>query len=163
MCRHSTHQAAASKIGQPRPLIGLSARLDAEFLGRQLRNVLRLSGLAWAATLRGSVLFDIRINQLRLRGRWATRWAAELFSSGRRIACTVEDISRHGAKVRIGVAQIADENVWLVIRDFEPIAARVMWRRRDRAGVQFTSSQPRDLDLVIMAAKDKLWLARRVR
>jgi hypothetical protein len=76
----------------------------------------------------------------------------------------VEDISKHGAKLRIGAAQIADENAWLVIGDFGPIAVRVVWRRRDRAGVQFNSSQPRDLDLVMMtAAKDNLWQPRRAR
>src|ERR1700682_390922 len=109
MCRRSAYQAATPKSGWARALIGPFARLDAEFWGRQMRNVLRLTGVAWATTLRGSVIFDIRLHQQRLRGRWATWCPAELRSSGGRIACTVEDISRHGAKLRIGAAQIADE------------------------------------------------------
>jgi hypothetical protein len=92
-----------------------------------------------------------------LHRRWVTRWAAELRTSNGGIACTVEDISRHGAKLRIGVAQVADENVSLVIGDFGPVAARLVWRVRDRAGVQFKSSQPWVLDLVMKAAKDNQW------
>jgi hypothetical protein len=98
-----------------------------------------------------------------LHRRWATRWAAELRTSDGMIACTVEDISRHGAKLRIGAAQISDANVWLVIRDFGPVAARVVWRRRDHAGVQFNSSQPWVLDLVMKAAKDNFWPPRTAR
>jgi hypothetical protein len=143
-------------MGWPLALIGLFTRLDAEFWSGQLRNFLRLSGVAWAATLRGSVLFDIRLTQQRRRGRRETRWAAELRSSGGRTACTVEDISRHGAKLRIGAAEIADEKVWLVVGDFGPIAGRVRWRHGDRAGVQFNASQPWGLDLAMMtAAKDR--------
>jgi hypothetical protein len=152
MCRRSAYQAETSKIGRPLALTGLFAQLDTEFWSRQARNVLRRAGVAWAATLRGSVLFDIRVNQQRLRGRWATWWPAELRGSGGRIACTVEDISRHGAKLRIGAAQIADENVWLVVGEFGPIAGRVRWRCRDHAGVQFNASQPWGLDLVMMTA-----------
>jgi PilZ domain-containing protein len=95
--------------------------------------------------------------------RWAARWTAELRTSDGLIACTVEDISSHGAKLRIGAAQIADANVWLVIGDFGPIAARVMWRRGNRAGVQFTSSQPWALDLVMKPDKDNLWPPRKAR
>ena len=99
-----------------------------------------------------------------LHRRWATRWTAELRSSNGRIACTVEDISRRGAKLRIGASQIAYDNVWLVIRDFGPIAARVRWRSRDCAGVQFNSNQTSDLDLMMMtAAKDNLWPPRKAR
>ena len=98
-----------------------------------------------------------------LHRRWATRWTAELHSPDRVIACTVEDISRHGAKLRIGAAQIADENVWLVIRDFGPVAAQVVWRLRDRAGLHFNSSQPWALDLVMKAAKDNFWSPRTAR
>jgi hypothetical protein len=72
---------------------------------------------------------------------------------------------RHGTKSRLcwatsigGIAaQRADENVLLVIGDFEPVAARVVWRLRDPAGVQFNSSQPWVLDLVMNAAKDNQW------
>jgi hypothetical protein len=92
-----------------------------------------------------------------LHRRWMTHWAAELLSIDGRIACTVEDISRHGAKLRIGAAQIADENVCLVVGDFGPVAARMVWRHRDRAGLQFKSSQPWALDLVMKAAKDNRW------
>src|SRR6266567_1835934 len=102
MCGRSANRAATTKFGPSRALIVLLLRLDAGPWGRQLRNVLRLAGVAWASTLRGSVLFDTRLNQQRLRGRCATWCPAELCSSGGRIACTVEDISRYGAKLRIG-------------------------------------------------------------
>jgi PilZ domain len=98
-----------------------------------------------------------------LHRRWAIRWTAELRTSDGRIACTVEDISRHGAKLRIGGAQVADENVCLVIGGFGPVAGRVMWHRRDRAGVQFNSGQPWILDLVMKAAKDNRWPPRTAR
>jgi hypothetical protein len=162
MCRRSVDQAAAPTVGQPLALIGLLPRLDAEFWSGQLRNFLRLTGVAWATTLKGSVLFDARLNQQRRRGRWETRWAAELRSSAGRTACTVEDISRHGATLRIGAAQIADETVWLVVGDFGPIAGRVTWRHGDRAGVQFNPSQAWGLDLAMMtAAKDKPMAAKK--
>jgi hypothetical protein len=98
-----------------------------------------------------------------LHRRWVTRWPAELRTPNGAIACTVEDISRHGAKLRIGAAQGADENVLLVIGDFGPVAARVVWRVRGRAGVQFNSSQPWVLDLVMKAAKDNQWPPRTAR
>jgi hypothetical protein len=98
-----------------------------------------------------------------LHRRWVTRWPAELRTSNGGIACTVEDISRRGAKLRIGTAQITDDNVSIVIGDFGAVAARVVWRLRDRAGVQFNSSQPWVLDLVMKAAKDNLWPPRTAR
>jgi hypothetical protein len=52
---------------------------------------------------------------------------------------------------------------WLVIRDFGPVAARVVWRRRDRAGLHFNSSQPWALDLLMKAAKDNFWPPRTAR
>jgi hypothetical protein len=151
MCRTSTLRGTP-KLGRPTAPIRRFARLDAEFWSRQARHLLRLAGVAWASAFRASVLVDIRLNQQRLRSRPPTRWPAELRSADRRIACTVEDISRHGAKLRIGAAPLADENVWLVIGESAPIAARVRWRRRDRAGVQFNSSHPWDLDPVLMTA-----------
>jgi hypothetical protein len=152
MCRRLAKEAAAPTIGRPLALFGLFPRFDAEFWNEWLRNFLRLSGVAWATTLRGSVLFDIRLNQQRRRRRRATHWAAELCSAGGRAACTVEDISRHGAKLRIGAAQIADETVWLVVGNFGPIAGRVRWRHQDCAGVQFNATQPWGLDLAMMTA-----------
>jgi hypothetical protein len=92
-----------------------------------------------------------------LHRRWLARWPAELRTANGGIACTVENVSRHGARLRIGAAQIPDGNVCLVVRDFGPLVAEVVWRRRDRAGVQFKSSQPWALDLVVKAAKENRW------
>jgi hypothetical protein len=139
-------------IGRARALSGHFPWLDMEFWRGRMRGFLRLSGVAWAATLRGSVLVDLRLNEQRRRSRRATDRAAELRSAGGRISCTVEDISRHGAKLKLGTAQIADETVWLVVGDFGPIAGRVRWRHGDRAGMQFNASQPRGLDLAMMTA-----------
>jgi PilZ domain-containing protein len=97
-----------------------------------------------------------------LHRRWPTRWAAELRTSSGGIACTVEDISRYGAKLKIGTEQIADENVSLAIGDFGVVLARLVWRRRDRVGIQFKASQPWALDLVMRAAKDNYWRPRTV-
>jgi hypothetical protein len=95
-----------------------------------------------------------------LHRRWPTRWAAELRTSSGGIACLVEDISRYGAKLRIGVEQITDENVVLAIGNFGVVHARLVWRRRDRVGIQFKASQPWALDLVMRAAKDNCWRPR---
>jgi len=98
-----------------------------------------------------------------LHRRWATRWAAQLQTSDGRIACTVEDISGRGAKLKIGAQAIADETVGLAIGDLGSVEARLVWRRRDRAGIEFKSSQPWALDLVTKPAKDNYWPPRTAR
>ncbi|MER2249323.1 PilZ domain-containing protein [Methylorubrum podarium] len=57
----------------------------------------------------------------------------------RLVACTVRDLSRTGAKIRVAPEQVLPETFSLVIaaHDLRTMTARLCWRRGDFAGVAF--------------------------
>lgn len=57
----------------------------------------------------------------------------------RLIACTVRDLSRRGAKIRVAAEHVLPETFSLVIaaHDLRTMTARLCWRRGDLAGVAF--------------------------
>jgi hypothetical protein len=92
--------------------------------------------------------------------RWATAWYAELRTRLRPLPCWVEDVSADGAKLRVGFIP-ADftigEPISLVLPNFNAVAARVAWHRRDRIGVHFHESQPWIVELVQGFAQAEDW------
>ncbi|CAO4176082.1 PilZ domain-containing protein [Methylorubrum populi] len=57
----------------------------------------------------------------------------------RLLACTVRDLSRQGAQIRVAPDQVLPETFSLVIagHDLRTMTARLCWRREDLAGVAF--------------------------
>ncbi|QDI79513.1 PilZ domain-containing protein [Methylorubrum populi] len=57
----------------------------------------------------------------------------------RLIACTVRDLSRRGAQIRVASGHVLPETFSLVIaaHDLRTMKARLCWRRGDLAGVVF--------------------------
>lgn len=89
--------------------------------------------------------------------RWATSWYAELYARNGLLPAIVEDVSADGAKLRVGYAPVGGEQVTLVLANFSRVEARVAWRRRDRIGIQFTTSQPWIVELVRLATAAGDW------
>jgi hypothetical protein len=93
--------------------------------------------------------------------RWPTSVLAVLQTRSRHIPCTIENVSRGGARLIVGHAPIGDEEVTLIVPDFGEISARLAWRRRDRVGVQFAPGQLWVVDLMKKAGSDEVPLRSR--
>lgn len=95
------------------------------------------------------------VRQLRkiddLQRRWKTSWPAALRSARGYIPCNIKNISRGGAQLIVEYV-IETDTVSLLIATFDPINARVVWRRRDRVGVQFAPVPLWIVDLMKKAA-----------
>jgi hypothetical protein len=61
----------------------------------------------------------------------------------------IADVSADGAKLRVWSASIDGDDVTLVIPNCNPIEARIAWRRRKCIGVQFLTSQPWIVELLV--------------
>jgi hypothetical protein len=92
--------------------------------------------------------------------RWATAWYADLHTERRPLPCWIEDVSAHGAKLRVGFipAQlVVGEPLSVVLPNFDAIAAHIAWRRRDRIGVEFRSSEPWLVELALRKTAADDW------
>jgi hypothetical protein len=126
--------------------LGNSARIS------RLGNVLRGTGGCCPAFVQimDSRSETNRVRRLRrpvksyLDQRQATAWNAEIHTRSGPVPCIVEDVSVDGAKVRVGCVPIDGDDVTLIIPNYSPITARIVWRRRKCIGVQFSTSQPLD-------------------
>lgn len=73
--------------------------------------------------------------------RLRANWPAELKVDGRRLSCSVLDVSCAGAKVALPAPPSEGEHVWLIIESIGPIAASVAWRRDSLMGLRFANEQ----------------------
>jgi hypothetical protein len=73
--------------------------------------------------------------------RWEIAWNAELHTRSGQLPAIIEDVSADGAKLRVGRVPIDGEQVTLVLPNLSPMEARIAWRRRERIGIQFLTSQ----------------------
>jgi hypothetical protein len=107
----------------------------------------------------------VRPGKTALHRRWATAWAAQLQSRGGSVRCLVEDVSAHGARLRVSAAVDAavDEPASLAFARHTPIPVRIAWHRDDWIGVQFATPQPWLVDLVVQATEIHDWPSRPVR
>ena len=74
--------------------------------------------------------------------RLRANWRAEIRAGGRRIACTVIDISSSGARLKVEAPLAQAERLWLLIDNIVPIAAELAWRRGSDVGLYFRQEQP---------------------
>jgi hypothetical protein len=92
--------------------------------------------------------------------RWTTAWYADLHTEHRPLPCWVEDVSANGAKLRVGFIPAGfavGEKLSLVLPNFDAIAARLAWYRRDRIGVQFCGSERWLVELALGASAADDW------
>jgi PilZ domain len=92
--------------------------------------------------------------------RLRANWPAELRADGRRVACTVLDISSAGASVRLEGALGASDLARLVIGVRAPIAAEVVWRKSGRVGLRFLKMQRWIADLRARRFDPAAWITR---
>src|SRR5581483_726740 len=75
-------------------------------------------------------------------GRWATHVRAEIRTEKGSFSCIVEDVSVAGARINVGAARVTSNHVFLLLEDYGALAARIVWRRRYRVGLQFAVRHP---------------------
>lgn len=90
--------------------------------------------------------------------RLRANWPAEIRRAGHCQPCTVVDISRAGARLRLEKAPDPCEQVWLIIANIGPIAAEVAWRRGADAGLHFFKDQQWIPQLVATRFDAAAWL-----
>lgn len=94
--------------------------------------------------------------------RLRANWPAELRTNGgRRLKCTILDLSTEGARVRLAAELGAFRQGRLVIDNMPPIAAALAWRRRDEAGLRFLAEERWVLELCAQRFDPAAWLKRR--
>jgi PilZ domain len=74
--------------------------------------------------------------------RLKANWQAEIRAGGRRIACTVIDISTSGARLRVEAPTGEPDRLWLLIDNMAPIPAELAWRKGSHVGLYFRQEQP---------------------
>jgi hypothetical protein len=107
----------------------------------------------------------VRQGKSALHRRWSTAWMAHLHVISSSIGCVVEDISAHGARLRVaaGVDATAGEQASLAFAKHAAIPVRIAWHRDDWIGVQFSTPQPWLVDMVVQATELHDWPSRSVR
>lgn len=74
--------------------------------------------------------------------RVVVNWAAEVkLQDGPRRPCTILDISKTGARVRLDSVPATLGPVWLLVDDIGPISGTLVWRRRGSIGIRFREDQ----------------------
>ena len=74
--------------------------------------------------------------------RLPIHWPTVLVSGDSRQACTIVDVSRGGAKVRVVAPVTPGTHITLLDERVGTIEATVKWRRGDMAGVAFSEPSP---------------------
>jgi hypothetical protein len=74
--------------------------------------------------------------------RYRANWPAELRSAEGHIPCTVIDISRNGACLRLENPSPNTTTLYLIIRSYAPIPAAPAWRKNAFLGLRFLREQP---------------------
>jgi hypothetical protein len=107
----------------------------------------------------------VRQGKSALDRRWSTAWMAQLHVIGSSSRCLVEDVSAHGARLRVaaGVDAAVDEQASLAFAKHAAIPVRIAWRRDDWIGVQFSTPQPWLVDMVVQATERHDWPSKPVR
>jgi hypothetical protein len=91
--------------------------------------------------------------------RLRTGWPAELrLAGGRRIRCTVVDLSSAGARIKLDAPAVEFRQARLVIDRLPPVAAALAWRRRDQLGLTFLAEQGWVIDLCAQRFDPAAWL-----
>ena len=92
---------------------------------------------------------DCNIRKLRRSGtgpsadrRLRANWPAELRTNGAKTThCTVVDVSRDGANLRVESPLNGDAPLWLIVENVGPVAAHVAWQEQGRVGLCFLEKQ----------------------
>jgi PilZ domain len=74
--------------------------------------------------------------------RLRANWQAEIRVGGRRISCTVIDISSSGARLKVEAPLGEPGRLWLLIDNIVPIPAELAWRKGAQVGLYFRQEQP---------------------
>jgi len=92
---------------------------------------------------------DCNVRKLRRSGtgpsadrRLRANWPAELRTNGAKTThCTVVDVSRDGANLRVESPLNGEAPLWLIVENVGPVAAHVAWQEQGRVGLCFLEKQ----------------------
>lgn len=88
--------------------------------------------------------------------RREVRWWAQIEVGTDRYACTVSELSRSGARVRVAERAIAMEPVKLAMPPFGDFQGKVVWSSDGVAGIQFAAEEDHRVAKLIASGLNKL-------
>ena len=88
--------------------------------------------------------------------RREVRWWGQLEVGTDRFACTISELSRSGARVRIAEREIALEPVKLQMPPFGDFRGTVVWTKNGLIGIKFAAEEVRRVGKLIASGLNRL-------
>ena len=66
-------------------------------------------------------------------------WVARLETKDGPLSCTILNVSRSGAKLRVAAPNLQHQSVKLVMETYGALSAEIVWQNADKMGIRFSA------------------------